>query len=415
MSLQAKTKARDFAFRYVLPLVIRPTQNNIKNKAYERNHASANANQNAFVPRFVGGPLTNLPVKIVAFYLPQFHRIPENDEWWGEGFTEWTNVRSARPQFKGHYQPKIPGSLGYYDLLDHDTFRQQIDLARLYGIGGFCFYFYWFGGRRLLEKPAEAYLRDSTLELPFCLCWANENWSRRWDGLAREILIAQNHSAEDDIAFIAAVSEYLSDPRYIRIDGKPLLVVYRPNLIPDPKATSDRWRSWCRNNGLGEIFLAYTQSFEAVDPAVYGFDGAIEFPPNNSRLPVITRQMDSLSADFRGVVYDWTMLVERSEEYSDPDYCLFRSTCPSWDNTARLKKKGTVFFNSSPDLYRRWLENSILDTITRFPQSDYRMVFVNAWNEWAEGAYLEPDAHHGYAYLQATRDALEQAAYAKSI
>lgn len=349
--------------------------------------------------------LAQKPVRLVCFYLPQFHPIPENDAWWGEGFTEWTNVRPAQPQFEGHCQPHVPGELGYYNLLDKAVQRRQIDLAKLYGIEGFCFYFYWFGGKRLLEQPIANYQHDSSLDLPFCLCWANENWSRRWDGLDKEILIAQNHSPEDDIAFICHIAKYMMDPRYIRISGKPLLLVYRPSLLPNAAETAMRWRHWCRSNGVGEIYLAYTQSFEKTDPAEYGFDAAIEFPPNNSNPPDITDDMQTLG-DFQGTVYDWRIFPKRSEEYSQPGYTLFRSVCPSWDNTARRKNRGTIFQNSSPAEYQRWLINAIDDTVAHRSDPDERLIFVNAWNEWAEGAHLEPDARYGYAFLQATRNAL---------
>lgn len=324
----------------------------------------------------------------------------------GEGFTEWTNVRPAKPQFVGHYQPHIPGELGYYNLLDPAVMRRQVELAKLYGIGGFCFYFYWFGGKRLLETPIEKYLSNEELDFPFCLCWANENWTRRWDGLDDEILIAQEHSPEDDLAFIRYVARYMRDPRYIRIDGKPLLLVYRPSLLPSAKDTAQRWRTWCRNEGIGEIYLAYTQSFEIVDPAKYGFDAAIEFPPNMSSPPNITDRVVALKDDFSCSIYDWRVFVEHSKKYKRPKYKLFRGVCPSWDNTARRKNRGTVFLNSSPALYRQWLENAIRDTQNRFEKSDERLVFINAWNEWAEGAHLEPDQRYGYAWLQATRDAL---------
>ena len=221
---------------------------------------------------------TDLPARLFAFYLPQFHAIAENNEWWGEGFTEWTNVRPAKPQFKGHIQPHEPdpnADLGYYDLTEPDVMRRQMEMARQYGIEGFCFYFYWFAGHRLLETPLLNLLDNPDIDVPFTLCWVNENWSRRWDGRNQDMLIAQNHSAEDDIAFISYISKYLKDPRYRRIDGKPLLLVYRPIELPDAKATSKRWRDWCRDNGIGEIYIAYTQSFENNDPRDYGFDAAV--------------------------------------------------------------------------------------------------------------------------------------------
>lgn len=359
-----------------------------------------------YTPLLDAAPLADKPVRVVAFYLPQFHAIPENNAWWGEGFTEWTNVKPSEPQFVGHYQPHVPGELGYYDLRDKTVQRRQIELAKLYGIEGFCFYFYWFGGKRLLETPLENWLADPTLDLPFCLCWANENWSRRWDGLDQEILIAQDHSPEDDIAFIAEAAPYLADPRYIRVDGKPLLMVYRPSLLPSARQTAERWRDWCRRNGIGEIFLAYTQSFERSDPAIYGFDAAIEFPPNNSAPPNVTDTVTPLRSEFGSTVYDWSVFPARSEHYEPREYPLFRSVCPGWDNTARRKNKGIVFVNNTPALYRRWLDNAIDDTLEHARTPGERIVFVNAWNEWAEGAHLEPDERNGYAYLQATRNAL---------
>ena len=362
--------------------------------------------RNTYVPLLQAPPLKEMPVKLIAFYLPQFHAIAENNAWWGEGFTEWSNVKPAQPQFEGHYQPRIPGEFGYYDLLDPSVQSKQIELAKLYGIGGFCFYSYWFGGKRLLEKPVENYLKDRSLDLPFCLCWANENWSRRWDGLDSEILIAQKHSPEDDLGFIQHVAQYMRDGRYIRIDGKPLLLVYRPSLLPSAKETAERWRRWCQQNGIGDIFLAYTQSFEMVEPEKYGFDAAIEFPPNNSSPPNITEKVKPLNKRFSCTVYDWRVFVERSRNYQKPDYKLFRGVCPSWDNTARRKNRGTVFSNSSPQGYQEWLTNAITETCTRVGNKEERLIFVNAWNEWAEGAHLEPDQRYGYAYLEATRLAL---------
>ena len=358
-------------------------------------------------PLTTQAPLENPPVKVVAFYLPQFHPIPENDAWWGKGFTEWTNVTRAQPRFDGHYQPHLPSDLGFYDLRLPAVQEKQVELAKLYGVGAFCFYFYWFAGKRLLETPIQQFASNPNIDFPFCLCWANENWSRRWDGLDAEILIGQNHSPEDDEAFIAHVSQYLKHPNYICIGGKPLLVIYRPNLLPDPKATAARWREWCRQNGVGEIYLGYMQSFEVTDPKNYGFDAAIEFPPNNTAPPVITEQMEGVDCDFSGIVYDYRVYPERSEAYSTPDYKLFRGVFPSWDNEARRLGRGSVWAHATPSGYQTWLENAAKDTIARFPKRDERLVFVNAWNEWAEGAHLEPDQRYGYAWLQATRDALE--------
>ena len=353
-------------------------------------------------------PLADVPVRLIAFYLPQFHPIPENDEWWGKGFTEWTSVKRSYPQFPGHYQPHVPGELGYYDLRNSKIQKRQVELAKLYGIGGFCFHFYWFAGKQLLELPIQQYVDDSNLDLPFCLCWANENWTRRWDGLDSDILITQDHSPEDDMAFIGYISRYRRDPRYIRSQGKPLLIGYRPILLPSAKKTAKRWRIWCRENDIGEIYLAYTQSFESVNPRKYGFDGAIEFPPNNTTPPVITSQVNPKDSDFSGVVYDWSIFVERSRKYQKPDYPLFRGICPAWDNTARRMENAGIFLGSTPGKYSEWLENASIETIRRFSDPSERLVFINAWNEWAEGAYLEPDQRYGYAYLQATRDALER-------
>ncbi|MBC9227312.1 glycosyltransferase [Aeromicrobium sp. 636] len=358
------------------------------------------------VPLYGGDAPTHRPARVVSFYLPQFHPIAENDRWWGEGFTEWTNVRPARPYLPGQHQPHVPGELGYYDLRDPEVQRRQVELAKLYGVEAFCFYFYWFAGHRLLETPLRNYLDDPTLDLPFMVCWANENWSRRWDGRDHDILIAQEHSPEDDLAFIEHVADYLRDPRYERIDGRPVLLVYRPNLLPDPKATSQRWRTWCRENGIGEIYLAYTQSFESTDPGEYGFDAAIEFPPNNSGIRETTHSTPHFPS-FEGHVFRWDDLVDRSFAYSGTPYRRFRGVCPSWDNTARRGKTATVIAGSSPERFARWVTHAVRDTRRRSASDQDRFVFVNAWNEWAEGAHLEPDERYGYAWLEALRVGLD--------
>lgn len=349
-----------------------------------------------------------LPATLVAFYLPQFHPIPENDAWWGKGFTEWRNVTRALPQFDGHHQPRLPGDLGFYDLRDIGVMHEQARLAREYGVGAFCFYFYWFGDRTLLETPIRQWLQDTTIDLPFCLCWANESWSRRWDGRDQEILISQTHGPADDLAFIEHVADYLRDSRALRIDDKPLLLVYRPGLLPDPAATALRWREWCRDHGVGEIHLAYVQSFEHPHPGNIGFDSAVEFPPNMSRPSSICERQLLLNPDHRGDVFDWRQLADEARRRAAPGYTLFPTVNPGWDNEPRRPGRGHAYLHASPRGYRDWLRDTIERRLAGAPASQ-RLVFINAWNEWAEGAVLEPDARLGHAWLEATRQALWQA------
>jgi len=349
-----------------------------------------------------------LPATLVAFYLPQFHTIPENDAWWGKGFTEWRNVARALPQFEGHQQPRLPGDLGFYDLRNPQVMRDQAKLAKTYGLSAFCFYFYWFGGKTLLEEPLRNWLADKSIDFQYCLCWANENWSRRWDGRDDEILIAQQHSPEDDIAFIAHVAEYLRDPRYLRVEGKPLLLLYRPGLLPDARATAERWRSWCRDNGVGEIQLAYVQSFERPNPADIGFDAAVEFPPNLSNPNNLTADLRLLNPEFEGQVLDWRELAADYSARPMPTYPLYPGVNAGWDNEPRRPGKGRVYLHSSPRLFRDWLHTTIAKRLAGKVPSG-RLVFINAWNEWAEGAILEPDTAIGHAWLSATRKGLIRA------
>ena len=362
------------------------------------------------VPNASQWRLPDPPVKAIAFYLPQFHPIAENDRWWGKGFTEWTNVTRGAPQFPGHYQPHRPGELGYYDLRIADVQVRQAELASLYGLSGFCFYFYWFSGHVLLESPIRQFARNPAIDFPFCLCWANENWTRRWDGLDSEILISQNYSSSDDFAFIEHVSQYFLNNNYIRIDGKPVLLIYRAELIPNPTETVNRWREYCRSAGIGEIYLACTQSFSKNDPRQGGFDAAVEFPPNNSGARELAPTTLKCNADYSGLLFDYTEMVDRSRNLSEPDYPLHRGAFPSWDNSARRRNGGTIFVNSSPESYQRYLENVSRHVMEQEKSPERRLVFINAWNEWAEGAHLEPDERHGYAYLEATRMALIRAA-----
>lgn len=346
-------------------------------------------------------PLDTVPATLVAFYLPQFHPFPENDAWWGKGFTEWRNVTRALPQFNGHVQPRLPADLGFYDLRLPATLHDQAALARTYGVGAFCTYFYWFAGKVLMEGPLQQWLADASLDMPLCLCWANENWSRRWDGRADDILIAQDHSPADDLAFIAHVAPYLRDARYLRVDGRPMLLVYRPGLLPVPHETAARWRHWCQENGIGEIHLAYVQSFDNVDPRTIGFDSAVAFPPNNTQPSNLTAGRTLVNPDYRGEILDWRDLAGVTQH---PDYPLHPAVNPGWDNEARRSGRGRTYVHASPSGYAAWLRSAI--DIARQRHARQPLVFINAWNEWAEGAVLEPDTARGHAWLEATRAAL---------
>ncbi|KPK54641.1 MAG: hypothetical protein AMS22_05510 [Thiotrichales bacterium SG8_50] len=345
-------------------------------------------------------------VRLIAFFLPQFHPIPENDTWWGKGFTEWTNVTRATPIFRDHQQPHVPGELGYYDLRIPETRDAQSALAREHGVYGFCYYYYWFAGKRLLHRPLDEMLRRGEPRQPFCVCWANESWSRRWDGQENQILIKQSYSSEDDIAFIKSLFPLFSDDRYIRICGRPILLVYRVEDLPNPQRTVERWRRACHKAGLADPYLIRVLSFGSLSdsrpPAEFGFDAAVEFPPHGLAVP--TTPPAETSADFRGVFYDYVATAKAFRAKSTPPYRLFKTVMPSWDNTARRQNAANIFLNSNPAEYETWLRDAI--TVTRrFSVGDERIVFINAWNEWAEGNHLEPDVRYGRAFLEATRRA----------
>jgi glycosyltransferase involved in cell wall biosynthesis len=343
--------------------------------------------------------------KVVAFYLPQFHVIPENDEWWGVGFTEWNNVARGTPRFAGHHQPRIPRDLGFYDLLSPGVMERQVELAKASGIFAFCFYYYLFGKRKILEKPLERFLADRNLDMPFCLMWANENWTRRWDGRETEVLLEQRYTAEDDDFLVESVASYLQDPRYLRVGDRPLFIVYRPGQIPNMREKVAIWRNLFRERYGVEPWLMMAQTFNDYDPEVYGLDGAVEFPPHKVLDNLASVPVKTFAYDFQGFVHDYANVVSASVAFPPPKFPLIKTAFPSWDNDARRQGNGTSIINSTPAAYQNWM-SALIDYSRKNKFAGESLVFVNAWNEWAEGAYLEPDVHFGAAYLNATARAV---------
>lgn len=356
-------------------------------------------------------------IRAIALYLPQFHPVPENDEWWGKGFTEWRNVARARPLFPGHYQPHLPADLGFYDLRLPEAREGQAEMARQYGIHGFCYYHYWFTGRRILERPFNEVLASGKPDFPFCLCWANEDWTRAWDGGKTNILLGQNYSHEDDLAHINSLLPAFRDPRYIRVNGRPLFLVYRTGLLPDPKRTAEIWREAAIRAGVGDLYLVRVERFARdVDPAAIGFDATMEFAPDadamaarrfHDGLPGFLSRRGIISRAYaQNRVVRYADLAESMLSRPMPSFKRFRCVTPMWDNSARRKQHAWITIDSTPELYQNWLETIAAQTRERY-QGDERLVFINAWNEWAEGNHLEPDLKWGRAYLEATLGALE--------
>lgn len=355
------------------------------------------------------------PPRLISFYLPQYHPIPENDEWWGEGFTDWRNVSAAKPLFTGHYQPHVPADLGYYDLRQEETRIAQAELAKQYGIEGFCYYHYWFNGKMLLEQPLQEVLKSGKPDLPFCICWANENWTRRWDGHDDQVLIRQEYNEEDDRDHIRSLLPFLKDDRYIRINGKLFLLIYRTENLPDPARTAEIWREEVNKAGLGELFLCRVESFSKCVPGEIGFDAAVEFAPDwantGPALEADSEQLELAKEEAEKVcrdhfLYTYQSLADTMMAKQTPPYKWFRCVTPSWDNTARRKKGAYIFNGSSPEKYQSWLTRAI-EQSNQCLFGEERIVFINAWNEWAEGNHLEPDKEFGTGYLEATKKALE--------
>jgi lipopolysaccharide biosynthesis protein len=367
-------------------------------------------------------------LKAIAFYLPQYHPIPENDQWWGKGFTEWRNVTQATPSFPGHHQPHLPADLGFYDLRLPEAREAQAALAKEYGIYGFCYYHYWFNGRRILERPFNDVLNSGKPDFPFCLCWANENWTRAWDGNSRDMLLQQTYNKEDDRQHIRSLANAFRDERYIRIHGKPLFLVYRASLIPDPLKTTSIWREEAQKMGLDDLYLCRVESNfsgEHGDPTQLGFDAAVEFQPNSNldfehiarplrrtKLWHWSRKLRLSNTAYKdNQIYEYASLAEQMMKAESPLYKRFPCVTPAWDNTARRKGGANIFKGSTPAIYEKWL-NHIIEKLPG-ANLDANIIFINAWNEWAEGCHLEPCQKWGHAYLEATQRSLLNSSQAK--
>jgi lipopolysaccharide biosynthesis protein len=368
-------------------------------------------------------------LRLISIYLPQFHPIPENNEWWGKGFTEWRNVVNSKPLFHGHYQPHLPADLGYYDLRLNEVFHEQIKLAKEAGIYGFMFYEYWFEGKRLLEKPIENYLNDNEIDFPYFLCWANENWTRRWDGQDNEILLKQSYNKDDySRHFDEVYARHIISGRYIKIHGKPVIAVYKPYLIPNLNEMLSIWRNKSKELGFNDLYLISCESQGL--PEKEGFDAYYEFQPNWKFVSVINQSVKVrfcsriislvaryLPLGYQKKIYSKNEMVTTNKiiDYKDyvhsqinqnsaTAYKRFPCVMPGWDNSPRRKNGNAVIFhNSTPKVFSEWL-NFVIQTFKPYSDEE-NFIFINAWNEWAEGAHLEPCQYYGQAYLRAVKDA----------
>jgi lipopolysaccharide biosynthesis protein len=343
------------------------------------------------------------PSKLIAFYLPQFHRIPENSSWWGPGFTEWTNVAQAKPNFEGHHQPHVPRELGFYDLSSVSVMREQVELARVAGVHAFCFYHYWFSGRRILETPVNNFLA-SDIDLPFCVCWANENWTRTWQGDEKSVLLEQRYESSDNEKLIESLLPAFRDPRYIRVDGKPLFLVYRIKQVPNPADAIRAWRAAAQRAGLPGLHVAVVDFYDVESPVEFGADALVEFPPHkfNYGENVPSRPPKIANPRFKGSLIDYRKVIAQSAARESPPYTLYRGIMPGWDNTARRQDTPLIVINNEPSLFGAWLRYLRAWTRLSRPNCSDPFVFINAWNEWGEGCHLEPDVRDGLSYIEET-------------
>jgi len=356
-------------------------------------------------------------VRAIAFYLPQYHPIPENDEWWGKGFTEWTNVTKAKPLFKGHHQPHLPADLGFYDLRLPEARQAQADLARQHGIHGFCYYHYWFNGKRLLERPFNEVIESSQPDFPFCLAWGNQTWSGIWHGLQDKILVEQTYPGKEDYeAHFHSLIKAFTDPRYIKIDDKPVFLIYRPQELPNTLEFTDYWRELSLKVGLkGMYFIAIVNPY-SWDGELNGFDGVTSHPPFDilSQVPptvldriarkIFRKNYREFLQEYFSIpsIYKYSEFVQYAKDYRISRDGFFPCICPNWDNTPRSGINGKVIQNSTPELFRIHLRDAIESVSQR--NNKERFIFIKSWNEWAEGNYLEPDQKFGTSYLKVLKD-----------
>ena len=365
-------------------------------------------------------------IKKIAFYLPQFHTIPENDEWWGKDFTEWTNVKKSQPQYRGHIQPEVPLNEEYYNLLDTEVQEKQAKLALEYGIDGFCYYHYWFDGKLLLEKPMENMLQNKNITLPFCICWANESWSRTWDGAESEVLIMQNYSDTLDgwKRHFDYLLPFFKDERYIKVDEKPMMIIYKPQLIENLEEMTVYWNQLAKQNGFEGIHFGHqhVSSFED-SKVIENFDFGIEFEPiytvsdmyksTRSKSEKLNRAITSPKCFSRNISHKYfgrSLLFDYDEVWSailrrEGRKNISPGAFVSWDNTPRRGNRSLVFDGANPKKFEKYFAKQVQRAKEEY-HSDF--IFINAWNEWAEGAHLEPDEQHGYGYLEAVRAVKEE-------
>lgn len=359
--------------------------------------------------------------KIIALYLPQFHTIPENDEWWGKGFTEWVNVRKAKPLFEGHQQPRIPLNNNYYDLSKVETLRWQANLAQKYGIYGFCFYHYWFeGGKRLLERPAEMLLANGDINLPYCFSWANEPWARTWDGKANQVLMPQNYGDEREWKkHFDYLTPFFKDHRYIKENGCPVFVIYKTQSIPCAKEMMDKWNEWARQIGFDCIHFVETLRDRNKEKRALPIKARMEFEPirtnfNQSWVVLNYKRIRRRIINVVNNIFHTSFLLNKPFAFNNVAQRSLQLKSPvgtyggvfvGWDNTARRQLASTIVLPPTKEEFRSYLQAKIKQTKEVY-KAPY--VFINAWNEWCEGTYLEPDTANGYDYLKAIKEISEQ-------